>query len=1432
MYSASPESQIVDLYSMESEDEQGKTTPFLNTIKLHGPQGEIIRLNSTFDDGAMVNAIDLQAYQDVKHRLKPLGRSNRILRMADGRLVPSIGVWSGDVTVGDVSHRGTFEVFNSSGAWSALFGKPLLRKFKAVHDYDPDTVRIPNGNSWTELQNQYGKGTQPPPTMGLNYKSNQCINFKGDQCVSPVRQVFQHDNCTSEPIDEALIGQAEYKNHPSVKDEHIAEQAEENPQEQETLKTQHPLTQEGNKRRTREERFKWQEDNGLDGRKSRKDRTTAKHKRLGRPLQKGVHPPSQPSPSTEVPLTDDMLNNPDLTPNHKDNIWNINTEALDTSTNTEQKILPGNLDKATFTRQSDPFKVERVDAVLAELTIGDDLTEEQRVSIVNLLREFADCFALSMSEVTVVEGATHKLNIPEGTTFKKKVNQRPLTAPQKEYFNSVLDKMLEAGIIAPIDHKDVKCCGATTLAKKAHEGKGLTIEELQHRVNEECITAGIPPAFNDLPPQDSKQQDTVQAETQTKWRVCQDFGELNKVTKVPPMPQGDIRAKQQRLSGHRWINTFDFAAGFYACEIGPEDQPYVCFYVEGRGYFCYKRMPFGLTGAPSTFAEMTAQALGDLVGILFELFVDDGGMAGDDFTETLTNIRTLLTRVREKGLSLSATKSSFFMTEAVFAGGRVGPTGIKPDLTKLTAIVDWKRPTDLQNLSAFTGLTGYFRSLIKGYAALAQPLTDLMRSLDLPKGKGKAAYRRAMKGHSLLGLWKEEHEKAFLGLKVALTNEPVLKGPKFDGTPFVVTTDGCKYGFAGMLSQRHTAVLPNGKEVTHMHPVAFSSKRTSESEEKYKPYLLEFAALKFSLDKFSDLIWGYPVELETDCQALRDHLLNDKLNSTHARWRDGVLAHQIIDIRHRPGRLNPVADGISRKYVNLPTEKNDGHEWTVSEDWEARTGIQNDIFQIESLPTYDALRNRFANEKIFLNVIEALAELEHGKSIRERKKAKHQAEGYMIQDGKLWKIGNTKSTRAKPRVECIPQSEAVTLAWEIHRNEGHFHRDNVKIALMDKIASPHLDQSITKAIMDCGKCKGHGPKHLHSLLEPITRCHPFELLVGDTLAMPKGKGGFIKIGLYADVYSQHVWADKFKTAASAATSCKTFNNICTTFTAPEAFMVDGGREFDNDAVREACATRNVELRVVPGYSPWINGLIEGMNAKLLGRLKRLCSPDLGEDEYNAMDVPASWPDHLEEAVEFLNNCILPHLKFSPNELLLGIVINTKRTPAEQTEEEVSADEVEVQMAYVEQQRLDGYAHISSHAHKRKLAFDRKVLSRAPREVIFKAGQLVQVYRSDLDFTFKAERKMEPKWSAPRRVTSRDRNSYKLETLEGLPIGNRFSSRRLRRFIPRNGTALHEAQAAIENLRSDQEAKRDIVQKEVRSTVIDEDRDTDWEDIEH
>ncbi|KIJ66668.1 hypothetical protein HYDPIDRAFT_86081, partial [Hydnomerulius pinastri MD-312] len=70
------------------------------------------------------------------------------------------------------------------------------------------------------------------------------------------------------------------------------------------------------------------------------------------------------------------------------------------------------------------------------------------------------------------------------------------------------------------------------------------------------------------------------------------------------------------------------------------------------------------------------------------------------------------------------------------------------------------------------------------------------------------------------------------------------------------------------------------------------------------------------------------------------------------------------------------------------------------------------------------------------------------------------------------------------------------------------------------------------------------------------------------------------------------------------------------------------------------------------------------------------------------------------------------------------------------------------MAYAAQQRLDGYDAAIRHALKRKAVFDKQVLKRQPGEVIFTKGQLVQIYRSDLDYTFKTERKILPKWSEP------------------------------------------------------------------------------------
>ena len=70
----------------------------------------------------------------------------------------------------------------------------------------------------------------------------------------------------------------------------------------------------------------------------------------------------------------------------------------------------------------------------------------------------------------------------------------------------------------------------------------------------------------------------------------------------------------------------------------------------------------------------------------------------------------------------------------------IGPSGIKPNLDKVTSVVNWPEPKDIQDLMAFLRLMNYFRRLINDYTQIAAPLTNLMRDLqiDIPKAGWKA----------------------------------------------------------------------------------------------------------------------------------------------------------------------------------------------------------------------------------------------------------------------------------------------------------------------------------------------------------------------------------------------------------------------------------------------------------------------------------------------------------------------------------------------------------------------------------------------------------------------------------------------------------------------------------------------------------------------
>ena len=120
-----------------------REVPFTHWLLLHGPRGEIVRVKALFDGGAMVGAMCKSFFKKIQHRLKGQTRpSNRRLRVANGVIVPSHAVWSGVLELGGLRAQGEFEIFDSGGGWEFLFGKPLLHHFKALHDFNTDTVTI------------------------------------------------------------------------------------------------------------------------------------------------------------------------------------------------------------------------------------------------------------------------------------------------------------------------------------------------------------------------------------------------------------------------------------------------------------------------------------------------------------------------------------------------------------------------------------------------------------------------------------------------------------------------------------------------------------------------------------------------------------------------------------------------------------------------------------------------------------------------------------------------------------------------------------------------------------------------------------------------------------------------------------------------------------------------------------------------------------------------------------------------------------------------------------------------------------------------------------------------------------------------------------------------------------------------------------------
>ena len=117
---------------------------------------------------------------------------------------------------------------------------------------------------------------------------------------------------------------------------------------------------------------------------------------------------------------------------------------------------------------------------------------------------------------------------------------------------------------------------------------------------------------------------------------------------------------------------------------------------------------------------------------------------------------------------MNKSKCSFFSKEIQYLGHILSTTGIRPLPSKTHAIQKMSPLTTPKQVRAFLRLVGYYRKFIRGFVKIAKPLTLLTRQ-------------------QVKFDWTPEHQEAFIHLKEAIVQAPILHYPNPNKTCIVYT---------------------------------------------------------------------------------------------------------------------------------------------------------------------------------------------------------------------------------------------------------------------------------------------------------------------------------------------------------------------------------------------------------------------------------------------------------------------------------------------------------------------------------------------------------------------------------------------------------------------------------------------------------------------
>ena len=243
-------------------------------------------------------------------------------------------------------------------------------------------------------------------------------------------------------------------------------------------------------------------------------------------------------------------------------------------------------------------------------------------------------------------------------------------------------------------------------------------------------------------------------------RLCVDLRNLNQVSLKDNYPLPKMDHILQRVVGASRISLLDGFSSFNQILVHPDDQDKTSF-TTPWGPFKYVKIPFGFKNAGATFQRAIDISFPKEIHDFLVVYLNDLTPFSKSDLEHLKHLRQIFVTCRKYGISLNPKKSLFGLEEGKLLGHIISKDGIRIDPDRIQAILQVPHPRNIKELQAFLGKINFLRRFIPNLAELIRLLNNMIKKDSKVK-------------------WKVEANQSFEGIKLALTQTPVLTCPQFD----------------------------------------------------------------------------------------------------------------------------------------------------------------------------------------------------------------------------------------------------------------------------------------------------------------------------------------------------------------------------------------------------------------------------------------------------------------------------------------------------------------------------------------------------------------------------------------------------------------------------------------------------------------------------